>query len=228
MKIEEFKSKLEEYLRVARIDVNEEQCEKLYRYMIILKEWNEKINLTAIVGEEEILLKHFVDSLIIEEEIPENGKIIDIGTGAGFPGIPLKILREDLDITLIDSLNKRVKFLEEVISKLKLKEIRAIHTRAEDFAQEADEREVYDVSVSRAVANMSTLLEYMLPFVKIGGISICMKGSNVEEELKESGKAIKILGGELREKREYMLPLTDVRKNNSCYKKTKINSKRIS
>lgn len=178
---------------------NKKQFEKhileLSDYTQLLLEWNEKINLTAITNIEDIIVKHYIDSLSILRYIGDGKKIIDVGTGAGFPGIPLKIFNSTLDITLLDSLNKRVVFLDDVINKLKLNNIKAVHSRAEDYAKEYKEK--YDVACSRAVADMPTLVEYLLPFVKLNGIAICMKGKNIDEEIKRGEKAIKLLGGKI-------------------------------
>ena len=194
---EEFSEKIKEYMNKINIEISDKQIEKFFDYMNLLLEWNEKINLTAITEPEDIILKHFVDCATILKYIEDKDKIIDIGTGAGFPGIPLKILNEKLDITLMDSLNKRINFLNEIINKLDLKNIVAIHARAEELARNKEYREKFDIATSRAVANLSTLSEYMLPFVKKDGMLISMKGSNIEEEVKNAKKAIKILGGEI-------------------------------
>lgn len=194
---EEFSEKIKEYMNKINIEISDKQIEKFFDYMNLLLEWNEKINLTAITEPEDIILKHFVDCTTILKYIKDEDKIIDIGTGAGFPGIPLKILNEKLDITLMDSLNKRINFLNEIINKLDLKNIVAIHARAEELARNKRYREKFDIATSRAVANLSTLSEYMLPFVKKNGMVISMKGSNIEEEVKNAKKAIKILGGEI-------------------------------
>lgn len=194
---EEFSEKIKEYMNKINIEISDKQIEKFFDYMNLLLEWNEKINLTAITEPEDIILKHFVDCATILKYINDEDKIIDIGTGAGFPGIPLKILNEKLDITLMDSLNKRINFLNEIINKLDLKNIVAIHARAEELARNKGYREKFDIATSRAVANLSTLSEYMLPFVKKNGMVISMKGSNIEEEVKNAKKAIKILGGEI-------------------------------
>lgn len=194
---EEFSEKIKEYMNKINIEISDKQIEKFFDYMNLLLEWNEKINLTAITEPEDIILKHFVDCATILKYIKDEDKIIDIGTGAGFPGIPLKILNEKLDITLMDSLNKRINFLNEIINKLDLKNIVAIHARAEELARNKGYREKFDIATSRAVANLSTLSEYMLPFVKKNGMVISMKGSNIEEEVKNAKKAIKILGGEI-------------------------------
>lgn len=221
MDFDEFKYEL--IIQAKKIDVilDEEQIQKFYKYMELLLEWNEKINLTAIVEPRDVILKHFVDSLTICKELQKNKTLADIGTGAGFPGIPVKILRPDLDITLIDSLNKRVNFLTMVIEALKLEKIIALHGRIEDFGKNKKYREKFDYVTSRAVANLSTLSEYMIPLVKIGGKCICMKGSNIDEELKNAEKAIKILGGKIEKVDTFLLPDTDMGRNIILIKKEK-------
>lgn len=219
MKKEEFKKVLYEKVKQIGIELKEEQLEKFYLYMNILLEWNEKINLTAITNEEEIILKHFVDSLTINKYIEEGKSIIDVGTGAGFPGIPIKILREDLKVTLLDSLNKRINFLNEVIEKLDLKNIECIHGRAEEFGKNKNYREKYDFATSRAVANMSTLSEYLIPFVKVGGKVLAMKGDKAEEELEDAKKAIKLLGGKVENIDNFYLPDSDIKRNIIIIKK---------
>lgn len=171
--------------------------DNLYQiYTDYLLEVNSHTNLTTITDPEEIKTKHFDDSLSVLEYIKEGDKVLDIGSGAGFPGIPLAI-EKDIDLTLVDSVNKKVVFMNEVIEKLDLKNARAIHTRAEDYAKEA--RESFDVVVSRAVANMSTLSELCLPFVKVGGIFIALKGPKADEELEAASNAINVLGGKVKE-----------------------------
>lgn len=165
---------------------------KIYEQMLI--ETNEKFNLTSIDDPKEIRIKHFEDSLTIKSYINKGMKVLDIGSGAGFPGIPLRI-EKDFDLTLIDSVNKKVNFMNEVIEELKLEKAKAIHVRAEDYAK--DHREEFDMVISRAVANLSTLSEYALPFLKVGGIFIAMKGPKAEEEYEQAQNALKILGGEL-------------------------------
>lgn len=191
----EFKKVFKE--ECERNNIKEDNIETFYKYMKTLLEWNEKINVTAIKDEKEFIVKHFVDSLTISELVDSNKKIIDIGTGAGFPGIPLKIHDDSLNVTLVDSVNKKVTVLNSVIEELKLNSIEALHTRAEDLANQIDYRECFDYAVSRAVANMTTLVEYLLPFVKVGGKVICMKGPNYSEELESSRKAIEVLGGQI-------------------------------
>lgn len=206
MEKEQFLSAITEYSSSINIMLSEEQKEMFYEYMNILLDWNQKINLTTIIEPEDIIIKHFIDSLTVLKYIKnEKINIIDIGTGAGFPGIPIKIVNDLNNITLLDSLNKRIVFLQNVINELKLKDIVAVHSRAEEYIK-LEKREIYDVAVSRAVANMSTLLEYLLPYVKINGICICMKGPNIEEELKNSKKALNILGGKIINIDNFSLP----------------------
>ncbi len=183
--------------QLNNIDLSENQYKQFYDYMNLLIEWNQKINLTAIIDPEEIIRKHFVDSLTILPYIEKNQKIIDIGTGAGFPGIPLKIVRPETNFTLLDSLNKRILFLEEIIKELNLEKIEAIHGRAEEYININNKREKYDIAVSRAVAELPTLLEYLLAYVKVGGKCICMKGPKAMEEIEKSKKAIDVLGGKI-------------------------------
>lgn len=216
-----FNEKFLEKLNKIQLNVNDEVLNKFWVYMTNLLERNEKINLTAITDEDDMILKHFIDSLTILEYIPEKSNVIDVGTGAGFPGIPLKIVREDINMTLMDSLNKRITFLNEIINKLGLKKINAIHSRAEELAKIPEHREKYDIAVSRAVANLSTLSEYMIPFVKVGGKCICMKGSNIEEELKTAKNAIKELGGEIEKVINFKLPDSDNERNIIIIKKVR-------
>ena len=210
-----FKEKLSEKCS----ELTDEMQQQFEDYMNLLLEWNEKINLTAITEEDEIILKHFVDSLTISKYIKEGKSIVDVGTGAGFPGVPLKIVRKDLKVTLVDSLNKRILFLNDVIEKLRLKEIETLHYRAEEFGQNKKYRESFDIATSRAVANLSTLVEYLLPLVKVGGICVCMKGSEIKEELENSKKAIEILGGEVEQVEEFYLPGTDIKRSIVMIKK---------
>ena len=203
MEFEIFSEELENVAKQIEIELTKKQIEKFYNYMNLLLEWNEKINLTAIIEPREVILKHFVDSLTIAKYIKENEKLIDVGTGAGFPGIPLSIVKENTDIVLLDSLNKRINFLEEVKENLKLENITTIHGRAEEFGKNRKEREIYDIATSRAVAPLNILLEYLLPLVKVGGKAICMKGSNIKE-IENAKNALEILGGKI-EKIEKLL-----------------------
>lgn len=195
------------------IYITESQLEQFYLYMKILQKWNENINLTAILEDGDILQKHFIDSLTILPYINNEDNVIDVGTGAGFPGIPIKIVKEDIKVTLLDSLNKRVKFLQEVIDNLALSNIDTIHNRAEDAGRNLDLREKFDIAVSRAVAPLNVLVEYLMPLVKKGGQCICMKGNNIEEELANSKKAIHILGGKLEKIDELYLPQSNIKRN---------------
>lgn len=213
MNKEEFKKVFMEYAKKIDIDINEEQINKFYDYMNLLIEWNKKINLTAITDYNEIILKHFVDSLTINKYIKENNYVVDVGTGAGFPGIPLKIIRDDINIVLVDSLNKRINFLNEVIKELNLKNIETVHARAEEFGRNKKYRQKFDVATSRAVANLSTLSEYMIPLVKINGRCICMKGKEIKEELKDSLNAIKVLGGKVENVEEFELADNDINRS---------------
>lgn len=169
-----------------------------------LIEWNQKINLTAIKEEKDIIIKHFIDSIIINDKITGE-RMMDIGSGAGFPGIPLKIMNDNLKVTLLDSVNKKVNFMNDSINKIGLEKIKAIHARAEEIAHEKVYREQYDVVVSRAVANMSTLVEYMIPFVKVGGKCLCLKGPNSDEEIELAKNAIKKLGGKIEDVISYKI-----------------------
>jgi len=207
-----FEDKLKEKMNKININLEERQLQNFKKYKELLLEWNEKINLTSITEEDEIILKHFVDSAIIKKFVEENEKIADIGTGAGFPGVPLKIINESQEMCLIDSLNKRIKFLDEIIASLELKNISAIHSRAEDIGHNKAYRQQFDVVTSRAVAKLNVLLEYMMPLAKVGGRCVCLKGPNIKEELDESKKCIEILGGEIEDVEEITLPDSDIKR----------------
>lgn len=217
MEFEEFYNEIKE----LKQDLSEIQIKQFYDYMNLLLEWNEKMNLTAITEPKEVITKHFIDSMTILDYIKEGSKIVDVGTGAGFPGIPVKIGKNNIDVTLLDSLNKRLIFLNEVINKLELKNIRTTHSRVEDAGRNKEYREKFDIATSRAVANLSVLAEYMLPLVKVGGICICMKGPEVKEEIEESKKAIEVLGGEIENVYNFKLANTEMERNIIIIKKTK-------
>ena len=213
MEYDVFQGILNDKCQKIHIKLREEQIKKFYTYMNLLLEWNEKMNLTAITEPNEVILKHFIDSLTISKYIEDDSTVIDMGTGAGFPGIPLKIVREDINITLVDSLNKRIKFLDEVIDKLDLQNIETVHARAEEFGRGVKYREKFDYATSRAVANLSTLAEYLIPLVKIKGKVISMKGYTVDEEIENSRKAINVLGGKISGIDEFDLPDSDIKRN---------------
>lgn len=213
MLLKDFEDKMKEYANELGIILSESQIEMFFKYMNLLLEWNKKINLTAITDEEEIIIKHFIDSITISKYIPLETSLVDVGTGAGFPGIPLKIIRDNIKIVLLDSLQKRINFLDVIIKELNLRDIETIHARVEDCGQNKEYRESFDIATSRAVANLSTLLEYLLPLVKVNGKVICMKGSSVNEEIQNSKKAINVLGGKMEEDIEFNLPKTDIKRN---------------
>lgn len=215
----EFEKTIKEYLDVIEMDLKSEQIEQLYTYMNELLEWNEKINLTAITEPKEVILKHFVDSLIINKYL-KGESLIDVGTGGGFPGIPAKIKSAELKVLLLDSLNKRINFLNNAIEKLGLTHIEAIHSRAEELGIKEEYREKFDNVVSRAVANLNVLCEYMIPFAKVGGQCICMKGQ-IEEELEEAKSKIELLGGKIVKVERYTLPLTDMERTIIVIEKVK-------
>lgn len=201
-------------IREFGIELSEEQGRKFVRYYELLTEWNSFMNLTAITDFDDVMKKHFTDSLSLAKALPEirekNYKIIDVGTGAGFPGIPLKIVFPDLQIVLLDSLNKRVRFLNEVISRLSLLGIEAVHGRAEEYALKKEYRESFDLCVSRAVANLSVLSEYCIPFVKTGGYFVPYKSEKIGEELEDAKKAIHIFGGVFDRQESFYLPSSDI------------------
>ena len=201
------KNLLQKYIKDYKITLTENQYEQFQKYFELLAEWNEKMNLTAITDESGVALKHFADSLSLLNfvDIPQNSSLADVGTGAGFPGVVLKIARPDIKLTLIDSLNKRLVFLGEVCVQLGI-EAELIHSRAEDGARDEKLRESFDFAASRAVARMNVLSEYCLPYVKVGGVFCAMKGAQANEEFKESLNAINTLGGKLENKYFFELP----------------------
>lgn len=219
MKKEIFFEKMQEKSKNLEINFSVEQLEQFFEYMNLLIEWNEKMNLTAIIDPEEIILKHFIDSITILKSIKNESKVVDVGTGAGFPGIPLSIMNPTLKITLVDSLNKRLIFLKEVVDRLKLNNIEIIHSRAEELGQNKKYREKFDIATSRAVANLSTLSEYLIPLVRIDGKVISMKAGSAQEEIDEAKNAIKILGGKIEKIEEFDLPQSDIRRTIITIKK---------
>ena len=204
--------KFDENLQEIGIVLNETQKQQFDVFYEMLVEWNKVMNLTGITKRDEVDEKHFVDSLSVVQvfDVDKCKKVIDVGTGAGFPGIPLKILFPDMEITLPDSLNKRIQFLNAVIEELGLKKINTIHGRAEDFAKKEEYREQYDLCVSRAVANLSTLSEYCLPYVKVGGAFVPYKSGEIDEEVNAAKNAIKILGGKIVQVKKFTLPGSDI------------------
>lgn len=191
-----------------KIQLNDIQLEQLEKYYKLLVEWNEKINLTAITDEQGVAVKHFADSLSIfnNVDIPENSTVIDVGTGAGFPGIVLKIARPDIKLTLLDSLQKRLNFLDTVLSELSL-DATLIHSRAEDGGQDIDLRESFDFVVSRAVARLNVLAEYCLPYTRLSGSFIALKGPDADNEIVDGRKAIQMLGGKIKDIHTFLLAL---------------------
>lgn len=221
-------SYIQDQLKLLNIDANQIQLEQLFRFYEMLVEKNKVMNLTGITEFEEVVEKHFIDSLIIHKfrNLDQNLKVIDIGTGAGFPGIPLKILFPKLELVLMDSLNKRLKFLDEVIMDLGLEHIETLHGRAEDLGQKIEYREQFDFCVSRAVANLTTLSELCLPFVKVGGEFISYKSGDVEEEMKQASRAVTILAGSKSHMELFSLPNTDISRSFVFMKKEKSTPKK--
>lgn len=214
-------TQFEKDLREIGVALSEQQIQQFITYYEMLVEWNEVMNLTAITEYNDVMKKHFVDSVSLVKafDVTKKVTVIDVGTGAGFPGLALKIAYPNLQVTLLDSLNKRIQFLDAVIEKLGLTGVETIHGRAEDFAKPGKIREKYDLCVSRAVANLSTLSEYCLPFVKIGGQFISYKSEKITEEKEAAENAIRILGGKIERQVEFQLPESDIYRNLFVIKK---------
>lgn len=223
MEYEEFRKEFTKYNKLFEISENE--IEKFYQYMKLLLEWNEKINLTAITDEEEIIKKHFIDSLTISKLIKEDTSVVDVGTGAGFPGMPLAITKK-VNVTLVDSLNKRINFLNIVKDSIKLENVNTVHSRAEEVGQNEKYREKFDYAVSRAVAPINVLLEYTLPLVKVGGYCLCMKGPKVIDEMQGIENVAEKLGGKYIKLEELEIPGEESRKNVIIVKKVEKTNKK--
>ena len=216
-------TQFEKDIKELGVELSEHQIKQFLKYYELLVEWNEFMNLTAITEYDEVMKKHFVDSLSLIKtyDIKKSIRLIDVGTGAGFPGLALKIAYPNFKVTLLDSLNKRIKFLDEVIMQLGLTDIETVHGRAEDFAKPDKLREKFDVVVSRAVANLTSLSEYCLPYVKVGGEFISYKSEKMNEEMENAKKAISVLGGKFDRSTEFNLPESDIYRNLVVIKKVK-------
>ena len=221
--------KFEENLNSLGIKLTEKQQNQFLRYYELLTEWNKVMNLTSITDYDEVCEKHFVDSLCIVKalDLTHVDNLIDIGTGAGFPGIPLKIVFPHLKITLLDSLNKRIRFLQAVTEELGLEEVETLHGRAEDFAKDSVYREKYQLCVSRAVANLAVLSEYCIPYVMPGGKFVSYKSGEIEEELNQSEKAVRLLGGKAANTEKFCLPGSDIRRSLVLIEKVKQTPKKF-
>lgn len=211
------------------IDANDQMINDLKTYREILVDWNQKMNLTGIEEEKEVFIKHFLDSISAVQNgyIKDGISLIDVGTGAGFPGLPLKICLKDIKLTLLDSLNKRINFLQEVSNAVNLEDVEFIHGRAEDFGKNSEYREKYDVATARAVAGLPILMEFCVPFVKVGGYFVCLKGPNANLELEESKVAMEVLGVEFVEKIDIELPNEELKHNILVFKKSKKYTRKV-
>lgn len=212
-----------EGLKKWDIEITDEKCSQFEIYKDLLLEWNKVMNLTAIEDEREVYIKHFLDSIscIITGKINKDLSVIDVGTGAGFPSMPLKIMVPEIKLTLLDSLNKRLNFLRDVSEKAELDGIEYFHSRAEDGGQNKAYREKFDIAVSRAVASLPVLLEYCLPFVKEGGYLICQKGPALDDEIRDAKRSLEVLGGEIEEIIKVDLPFTELDHRIAIIKKVK-------
>lgn len=210
-----FQDIMTEAAKDVDMDLTDKQYEQFIKYMRLVQEWNQKINLTTILEDEEFIKKHFIDSIkaFKSNELKEAKTLIDVGTGAGFPGLPIAIMNENIQVTLLDSLNKKINFLNLVVNELGLKNVKTIHSRAEDGANDKYLREKFDIAVSRAVANMAVLSEFCLPYVKVQGCFIALKGPAVEDELKDCKNALGVLGGKLKEVIKVDIEDTDLKHN---------------
>lgn len=219
---------LKEACEKENIEFNDDIYEKFIKYKELIKEWNQKINLTAITEDEEIMKKHFIDSIKVFKcpHVKNAKSIIDVGTGGGFPGIPMKIVNDDCNMVLLDSLNKRINFLNIVIDELNLQNISTIHGRAEDFAKSNPYRESFDVAVSRAVANLTVLLELCLPYVKVGGYFVALKGPAIDDEMKDANVALRVLGGKVEDIIKVEIEGSDLKHNLLVIKKTQSTPKK--